>query len=566
MPSELTFQPMGKSVTSHQGMERVADVDPRLTRSHYFDSRLLTAEDLNRDQIYLDGRLRELGQSLGHGVVTGLALSLDPLDYSLSVTPGLAVTRAGRVLELADELSIDLGDRARVSELNQGQPRRFDRGLYAVILKYAELGTDVAEVFPRDLGDKRGYQYDVISEGSQLALVPLPQALSLQRPLHLRANLLRAWEGDSSAGGAIPEDAVALGVLAISDDRPQWLDSELLRQPLRTEAGIDDRQWDLSRRYQRLFEDVMVERSQASLSGDFAASDYFQLIPPVGSLPKGAVDPASGRQGFFPEHFNVWIAPARHSDLELIRRESMRLPPIDLSTREALDIIVLTPLSNEEYGHYAQQLLSDSDKPIPTLDPLRLRLRPRPSHALDTDADTWAALWARVEDREIVYVRRPLRTAETHLSGIVLAQGVEPPEPPEPSGEPSSPADTDLLTVDEDGAFLNRLSLGHLINLRPPADEAAEAAEAMQAEFGDDAQIARDCALALMRIERVYDSLVWQTLFIVARQNQLQDFLNDLVRAQSEFDTTAAAVAEALAPRYNLDDALTAEWARASRL
>jgi hypothetical protein len=559
MPSELTFQPMGRTVTTRQGPERVADVDPRLTRSHYFDSRLLTAEDLNRDQLYLDGRLRELGHALGHGVVRGLALSLDPLDYTLTLGPGVAVTRAGRVLEVSDELHVDLGDRALISELNQGLNRRFDRGLYAVILKYAELGTDVAEVFPRDLGDKRGHQYDVISEGSQLALVPLRHSLSLQNPLHLRANLLRAWGGDGSAGGAIPEDAVALGVVAISDDRPQWLDSELLRQPLRTEPGADDLQQDLSRRYERLFDDVMTERHAASLGSDFAASDYFQRLPPVGSIPRGAVDPAAGRQGFFPEHFNVWIAPVRRSDLELIRQESMRLPAIDLATHEALDIMVLTPLNNADYGHYTQRLLSNSDKPIPTLDPLRLRLRPRPVHALDTDAETWAAIWTRVEDADILYVRRPLRTAETHMSGIVLAQGVE---LPEPSEEPVSPADNDLLTLDEDGAFLNRLSLRHLIDTRRPVgDGAVEAAEAMRAAFADDAQVARLCALALMRIERVYDAVLWQTLFVLARQERLQPFLDDLMRAQPEFDTTAQAITEVFAREYQLGDDLVAQWA-----
>ncbi len=559
MPSELTFTPMGKTVASRQGLERVADVDPRLTRSHYFDSRLLTAEDLNRDQLYLDGRLRELGQSLGDGILQGLELSLEPLDYRLSLTPGLAVTPAGRILELTSELSLNLGDRAVISELNQGRHRRLDRGLYAVILKYAEFGTDVAEVFPRDLGEKREAQYDVISEGTQLALVPLPQPLGEQDPLHIRANLMQAWEQDPLAGGALPEDAVALGVLAIADDRPQWLDSELLRRPLRRQPRPEDPQRGLARRYENLFADLMARRRTAALDGDFAASDYFRRLPPVGSLPREALDPESGRQGFFPEHFNVWMAPVRRSDLELIREESMALPPIDLDSRQPVDIMVLTPLDQADYGHYAQRLEGGAGVPLPVQDPLRLRLHPRPSHRLDTDAETWAAIWGRVEEADLLYVRRPLRTAETQLSGIALAHGVD--LPPEPSdGGAGSPADNDLLE-DEDSVFLNRLPLEQLRTWRPPVGAAgSEAADSLTTEFADSAQVVQHCAGALMRLERRYDDLVWQTLLTLAREERLEEFTDRLLEAQGDAETTGAAL-ETMGPELGLSADLVSAWA-----
>ncbi len=127
MASESIFMPIGSQIITRKGLERVADIDPRLTRSHYFDNRLLTAEDLNRDQIYLDGRLREVGEALGHGILQGLEVTLDTLDGSLLVQPGMAVSRAGRVLELTRSLRIDLADRAKISELNAGSYRRFNR-------------------------------------------------------------------------------------------------------------------------------------------------------------------------------------------------------------------------------------------------------------------------------------------------------------------------------------------------------------------------------------------------------------------------------------------------------
>jgi len=147
--SNVLFQPLGNPVAAGEGLEHIADIDPRLTRTHYFDGRLLTAEDLTRDQIYLDQRLRELGRVLGSGVISGLELSFDRYAGLLTLQPGQALTSAGRVLELGDQLVVNLGDRALISELNNGQYRRFNRALYAVVLSYVDVGTAWAPTSPR---------------------------------------------------------------------------------------------------------------------------------------------------------------------------------------------------------------------------------------------------------------------------------------------------------------------------------------------------------------------------------------------------------------------------------
>ncbi|MGD8930969.1 MAG: hypothetical protein PVI52_00270 [Chromatiales bacterium] len=589
MATDLTFKPMGSSVQTRKGLERVADVDPRLTRSHYFDSRLLTAEDLTRDQIYLDGRLREVGQTLGYGILHGLETRMDSLNGQISVSPGMAVTRAGRVLELERSLTIDLGERADIVELNQGRNRRFDRALYAVIIKYAEIGTDIAEVFPTDLGDQRSFQYDVISEGVQLALVRLRLPLSETDPLQLRASLMHRLYGDDDLGGFVPEDAVALGVLAISNDRAQWLDSELLRQPLRAHPGPGALQEDLYRRYQTLFADVMERRRDGSLSGDFAATDYFRLLPPAGSLPKESLSPVTGRQGFFPENFNVWIAPVRKSELELIRRESMVLPPIDLSLQEPLDIIVLTPLSNSDYGHYAKRLerpLDETLRRLPSLDLLRLRLHPRrPVHELDTDESTWQAIWDTVNEDDLIYIRRPMRAAETKVSGIVLARGIE--LPPAPISAPilsselmfdtlripiisaesmrvalPTPADENLLQ-DEDSVFRNRINISYLRNFRiGETTDSTDAADAMAAEFGSDTMVLQQSLNIFLRVERDYDEQIWQTILSLARSEQLAEFLEQLISSQDEGIATGTAVA-AMGGSFALDASLITAWSNA---
>ena len=471
--SDILFQPLGNPVASGEGLDHIADIDPRLTRTHYFDGRLLTAEDLTRDQLYLDQRLRELGRVLGSGIMGGLELSLDRFTGLLTLQPGQALTPAGRVLELGSTLQVNLGERAVIAELNDGNYRRFNRALYAVVLRYVDVGTDIAEVFPKDLGATRGFQYALITESVQMGLVPLPVPLPKQSPLLIRSRLMREFLGNDQFSSLIPEDAVALGVLAIENDTPQWLDAELLRHPVQAEPGLGDLQADLKRQYEQLLADILTARRSGGLNGDFHAADYFSLIPPVGTVPKDAVDPMSGRQGYFPENYQVAIAPIRQSDVELIKAESLNLPPIDLSNGEPVDVVVLVPLSNLDYGHYAAQLervIDPVNRRLPQIDLLKLKLYPvRPVHALDTDLNAWTNIWNRLGDTPPFYVRRPTRAAETAISGIVLALGASMPAPPVEIDEPGGgPADSGGLVQDENALFLERINLKTLAELRPP--------------------------------------------------------------------------------------------------
>lgn len=560
--SDILFQPLGNPVASGEGLDHIADIDPRLTRTHYFDGRLLTAEDLTRDQLYLDQRLRELGRVLGSGVMGGLELSLDRFTGLLTLQPGQALTPAGRVLELGRPLQVNLGDRALIAELNDGNYRRFNRALYAVVLRYVDVGTDIAEVFPKDLGAKRAFQYALITESVQMGLVPLPVPLPKQSPLLIRSRLMREFLGNDRFGSLIPEDGVALGVLAIENDTPQWLDAELLRHPVQAEPDLGDLQADLKRQYEQLLTDILISRS----NGDFHAADYFSLIPPVGTVPKDAIDPMSGRQGYFPENYQVAIAPIRQSDVELIIAESLNLPPIDLSNGEPVDVVVLVPLTNLDYGHYAAQLernIDPTNRRLPRIDLLKLKLYPvRPVHSLDTDLHAWTNIWNRVGDTPPFYVRRPTRAAETAISGIVLALGAGVPAPSVETDTPgSSPADSGGLIQDENALFLERISLRTLAELRPPRDsEANDAFDKLLGNFGEDALVVQQCASILMRIERLYDSLIWQTLLALADGRLLPEFLRGLRTADA--DAVTPRVVASLGRDLGLDANLLNQWAR----
>jgi hypothetical protein len=560
--TEITFQPLGNPIAAGEGLEHIADIDPRLTRTNYFDGRLLTAEDLTRDQIYLDQRLRELGRVMGHGIVSGLELTFDRYTRLLTLQPGQAVTADGRVLELGSPLVVNLGNRALISTLNDGNYRRFNRALYAVVLSYVEVGTDIAEVFPRDLASKRGFQYDLITESVQMGLVSLPLPLAQETELQTRCRLMSELLGNSRVESLIPEDGVALGILAIQDDTPQWLDQELLRLPLRAELRLGDLQSDLSRHYERLLADVLANRRSGRLNGDFGAATYFSLLPPVGTVPKDAIDPVKGRQGYFPENYQVAIAPVRQSDVELIKAESLSLPPIAVTNGEPVDVVVLAVLSNQDYGYYAAQLERDYDpatRRLPQIDLLRLKLYPvRPVHTQPGDESAWSNIWQKVTDNQIFYVRRPSRAAETAISGIVLALDSELPAPPAPI---PSPADSGGLIQDGATLFLERINLTGLGKNRPPLGSAGETALAkMATEFARDALVAQQTASVLMRIEREFDDLVWQTLYPLARARALDALMAALLHAEPD-DATAKVVASA-GEELGLDTALIDQWAK----
>lgn len=582
MSSIPVFAALGVQAPPVPGLPDEADLNPLLTRTHYFDGRLLTAADLTRDQLYLDGRLREIGQALGSGVVRGLEATL--AGGRIEIAPGIAVAADGRVLEVKAPIPLDLNDRATIAGQNKGKYLHLPRGLYALVIGYAEEDQGIAEVFPQDLA-AREPQYDVVAEGVRASLVGLPVPLPQADPLAVRAGLMRALAEGALATNLVPEDKVALGVLAVRDDRPQWIDTTLLRHPARTTLGPGDLQSDLHRQYEALLADILARRRP--IGGDFAASEYFRILPPTGRIPKAAMDPVTGRQRFFPEHFKVSVAPIRQADLDLVQRESLRLPAIDLARDEPVDLMVLAPLSAASYGRLAAALEREAVPAstgvearvlLPHLDLLALRLYPlRPVHRVDTDAAAWQAIWAEIGETDPVFVRRPTRAAETGLSGIVLARGTTLPEPPPaPSEQPTeviirpplgtvvTPLSVPLIrpeievptVLDADALLLSRVSLERFLDLRPLPDAAEVerslaglagrvgdprgAAETLIREHGRDAPTVLSVLDLLILIERGFDALTWQTFLVGARRAALGGLVGLLRESQREVGSPAA--------------------------
>ena len=517
MPPQIpSFHPMGQPTMLDANDIRVAAIDERLSRSDYFDGRLLTATDLNRDQTYLDQRLREIGQVLGTGIAYGLEATLNSGSQRISIQPGLAVARSGRVLAVTSVITVELANRARIQLLNSGTSARLATGLYAVVLVHAEYSRGIAEVFPTDLGNRRTAQPNVVVEGCEVALVRLDYALPPGSPAHARAVLSPTLIRNGVPANALPDEGAVLGVLAVENDRATWLDAELLSHPLRSEGLPGAMQRDLFRHFVSLFKTVMDERG----GKPFQASDYFRVLPPVGKVPKSSLNPAAGWQSFFPASWTVSIAPVRADDLPTLIDEALLLEPLDLERVQPCEIMILVPLPPATYANLASKIETPANNITkltfaPRIEALRLRLVSRiPITRLDTDSGAWAEIWNAAKESEIHFVRRAPRAAETGISAIVIARGhdvvVEPklPEPPT-NGGGTPPTD-------------NAPWFGwrQILSLRPAPEKAADAQKQLIDQVDDDVRL-KQLVTVLLAFDRSYDLPLWLTLRDAVKAKQL---------------------------------------------
>jgi len=95
-----------------------------LRATHFFNGRLLTGEDLDREQRVQSARMARLGTALGDGVVDGLTVAVTPGSTAarprVTLTPGLAISRSGLAIELPEETDIVLARTAAQPGSEQG--------------------------------------------------------------------------------------------------------------------------------------------------------------------------------------------------------------------------------------------------------------------------------------------------------------------------------------------------------------------------------------------------------------------------------------------------------------
>lgn len=143
-----------------------------LRRPRYFAGKLLTVDDLSRDQDYLRGLQRRHNLALhGTGVVSGLAVHVDTADANgatVSVTPGVALAPDGTLLVVGCPVAFAVAPAISPA---------------FVVLRYGERAT--ASV-PADTPS--GSEASEVEEIAVLSVVPAPGPLAVPLARLVRAN------------------------------------------------------------------------------------------------------------------------------------------------------------------------------------------------------------------------------------------------------------------------------------------------------------------------------------------------------------------------------------------
>ena len=338
--------PGGQIQTGDARERREIVLDRERERSHYFDGKLLKARDLLRDQNYLDARLRQAGRAFGAGIDEGLQADLT--DGWVSVQPGVAISPSGRVLELRDQvLRAPVDDAALRAALNQGRYGYLGSGLYVLLLSWHEQTSDaVAEVYPRQAGERPRPQPDAHEVGVKLELMASPEPLPAGDDLDARAVLAERFLASGVELPGLPAGSIALSLLAVRDNRPLWLDGPLVRRDYRRERAPHAGRLRLAEHHAALLADLVRERHRGEA---FELSRYFRRIPAFGPLPNAMVDVRNQVFTGFPDHYALDLVPVRAEDIGFVREQAAHLPPLDLTDGRVERVQILVPLAGAAY-------------------------------------------------------------------------------------------------------------------------------------------------------------------------------------------------------------------------
>jgi hypothetical protein len=359
--------------------------DPRRWRPRWFDGRFLAASDLQAEQNYFLLRQADLGRAGGSGVIEGLLVSevAESGLERLRIAPGSGVTDNGELIVLPEELLVDPANVPQLQRLDAAfglqvipnEPGRTRTGLYILALRPVEWTSNPIGAYPTSLTGTRTVQDGTIVEGLAVSLIPYPDTGQEETWQRRRARVAREIFVEGRDRG-FDSGVLPLAMVALRGNFIEWVDPFLVRRETGAErpAGMDFgfgaralREAHLLQ-YQRHFGDALDLQSGNS----FLASEYFDVLPPVGQLPAAAIDPDRLTQRFFPAGIEVDLSFLPEDELPALIEESLLLPPLDLTAGfEALSgtgVIVLVPLTRALF-------LANRDS-LPNWDAELPRLRP----------------------------------------------------------------------------------------------------------------------------------------------------------------------------------------------
>lgn len=348
---------------------------------NFFNGRLLTGEDLRREQLAEQARLARLGEATGAGVVRGLEVERvfgsPPEQPVVTVKAGAAVARSGLVLELPVETDVSL---ARTGPRPGSEPG----GLFADCEPFttatysAGAGVYVLTIGPASKGEGTALVSGLQNEAARcnvafsvegvrfrLLRVALP-ASELADEARLRNRVAYRFFGAEELddverdpfGPRVTEWGLAdrLRETCLSDDEVplatiawkagagiRFVDLWSVRRRLVRTAPTDDwpalvsdrRIAEGEARFLQFQEQLGELRREAPNAATVTVRDAFTRLPPLGYVPVGpGVGPFLHRGVFFGGLKTREPAYVEAPKVASLVRASFAYPPIDLDTTE----------------------------------------------------------------------------------------------------------------------------------------------------------------------------------------------------------------------------------------
>lgn len=353
--------------------ERVVAVSPEMAptvrsewhrRLNLYPGRTLSHRALTVEQEQRAGRLATHGQRLSPGVISGLEVDLELDDGDggnrvFVVAPGHGLTATGEDVALPRPLRVDVNAVPVYSAtLPIGEatlPPGPAAGFLVLQPVVAELDDELTSDDPCE-EDEQNYAFEDWQrvDGCRLVFFPWPDNFTALPAFGERWRNRIAYaifDGERRAGpdDLLPWEEAGVPIAVVAYEvagQPLFVD----RAAVVRAGGKPKRRTQLlsgtgnpflwQARIQQFAEQVAEADPQLPIA-DLAAQ--LRYLPPVGLLPKHAIDARQQRDHFFPPTYHVTALPVPEEQLDVAVEASAALRPFDTFTPDQVQVLVPVP-------------------------------------------------------------------------------------------------------------------------------------------------------------------------------------------------------------------------------
>lgn len=356
--------------------ERVIQTSPEMSnrissewysRPNLYTGRALTADTLIANTKHHLRHMQLFGRHLSRGVIQGLSLSPYVRSYVdaegvaqteqwLRLTAGLGITNWGDDVTLPETSDIFLD---HVSTWNS---ENMPRGAGIFVLQPLEILDEiVADPTNQCQWDEARDPFDdeQLVDGCRLVFVPWPgdllgpipkvQAKQFRNRLVYQIFDYEKGHPDTLFPWEYVGIPVGLAYITLSNGKISFIDQQAVVRkggaPLSTKTmlAMNGTPFLWEARIQQFIGQLYDIRQ--TVDAIPAAGVFFDVLPPVGVLPKQALTFDTMRTDFFPSQFIIDAAPIPEEQLEVAMNASAGLAPFDLYQPEKIKLLVPVPQS-----------------------------------------------------------------------------------------------------------------------------------------------------------------------------------------------------------------------------